>query len=334
MKRILTGLSAAALALFMHATPASAAAVVNFVSATGNDANPCNVQANPCRTLQRAHNQTFQGGEVRVLSNLPAQITTINRSITVNGGGHTLIGPITINNAAAIVTIRDLHLTGRHASQHGISILRAVAVHIEKSTTERFVQFGIRVQPALANAMEVFVSDTVSRDNGDGLVVFGNANTKLTVDNSRIENNGSNGLYFDGGSASVSRSVTSGNGSGGGSGILIVAGTMNVTDTTSAGNAFGFALNGAGTEMTIVSSVARDNSSIGLSVVGAGMTARIAHSVFTNNVTGVSNGGTVQSLDIDPDPDVNPGDQVLRSNVIDGNTTDVSGNAITGLAGL
>jgi hypothetical protein len=317
--------AAAALAFLMHAAPASAAAVVNYVSATGNDANPCNVQVNPCRTLQRAHNQTFQGGEVRVLSNLPAQVTFINRSLTVNGAGHTLIGPITINNASAIVTIRDLHINGRDASQHGISVAKAAAVHIEKCTTERFVQVGIRVQTS--NPVEVFVSDTVSRDNGDGLGVFGNANTRLTVDNSRLENNSRHGLYFAGGSASVSRSVLSGNVD---RGFWLEAGTANVTGTIAASNAYGFDVRGPNTEMTIVSSVAHDNFDTqsgmgsGLILGGTGRTARIAHSVFIDNQAyDIFANGTVETLDIDP----GAGD--LRSNVIG-----TINGAVTGLAGL
>jgi hypothetical protein len=323
--------AASALALLVNAAPAPAAAVVNFVSAAGNDANPCSSRAAPCRTLQRAINQTYAGGEVRVLSDLPAQITYITRrSVTVNGGGQTLIGPIVINNAAAIVTLRDLHLSGRHASQHGISVLRALAVHIEECTTERFVQNGIRIQPATAAAMEVFVSDTVSRDNHDGLSVFGNANTKLTVDNSRFENNSSTGLYSSGGgSASVSRSVSSGNGL---NGIVLNSGTMNVTNTTVASNTQSglFVANG---EMTVFGSTSRGNGNAGLFLVGAA--AAIAHSVFTGNNIGIDiNGSTVVSLDIDPGADVNPGDHDLRSNVIDGNATaDVDG-AIARLAGM
>ena len=57
----------AALSLLSLANPA-AAQYLTFVSATGNDANNCLVQASPCKTLQKAINVTAARGEVRLLS--------------------------------------------------------------------------------------------------------------------------------------------------------------------------------------------------------------------------------------------------------------------------
>jgi hypothetical protein len=55
LKRL--GILAAALGLLSLANPA-AAQYLTFVSATGNDANNCLVQASPCKTLQKAINVT------------------------------------------------------------------------------------------------------------------------------------------------------------------------------------------------------------------------------------------------------------------------------------
>jgi hypothetical protein len=301
----------AALALLIHSAPASAQ-FLSFVSATGNDANTCFVQANPCLTLQRGINATSAGGEVRVLSQLTSN-GFINKSITIEGGGNTIIGTIAVNSASAVVTFRGLTLNGRHAFATGFNIINAAAVHIENCTAERFTQYGIRSASGVST--EIFVSDSVSRDNGaSGLLgAFSSPNAKLTVDNSRFENNGVFGAVVEGGQASVTGSVFSGN--------LIVGmhqtgGSTNITYSTAVANgSAGFEVDIG--EMTLDSCVARGNN-FGL-FAAQSTVARISNSVFTNNTTGIQNDGTALTL----------GD-----NVIAGNGTGVGGTALTPLGGL
>lgn len=307
MRTFLSAAFAAAVVVLVQATPAEAVAFLTFVSATGNDANPCTAQANPCKTLQRAINVTSAGGEIRILSNLPAQIATVGVSLNIDGGGNAMIGALAINAASGVVGVRNLNLTGRGVLTIGINIQNAAAVHIENCTTERFTQDGIRIASNLAT--EVYVADSVSRDNGSiGLVVFQPTSVKLTVDNSRFENNAVFGLSIAGGHASVSRSVASGNDDG----FVALGGKMAIFGTTASSNADkGFNLEGG--VMTLTSSTAQSNDT-GL-FVGSGLTARASASVLSNNTSfGIGGTGLVETD---------------GTNVVDGNGTDVAGGITT-----
>jgi hypothetical protein len=306
MRKMLTAVLGSALALAIHASPAAADASLTFVAATGSDGNPCTVEAQPCKTLQRAITVTPASGEIRLLSNLPLQAPSIAKSLTINGGGNTMLGKITINSASAIVTLRRLNVSrGGGAYVVGVNIVNAAAVHIEECTVERFTQRGILLVAGVST--ELFVSDTALRDNGNGLVALGPTTAKVTIDNSLFENNQFDGVSVAGGQTSISRSVSS----GGDRGFSLNGGTMNITNSTAASNAVnGFAVF-AGV-MTIKSSTGRGNVGAGLGV-DSGATATIATSTFTNNATGVFNNGIVYSLE---------------DNTIDGNTTEVGGTAL------
>jgi hypothetical protein len=306
----------AAFALLLNAAPASAQ-FLSFVSATGNDTNSCFVQASPCKTLQRAINQTSAGGEIQLLSTLPAQLVTVAKSLTIDGGDNTMIGTITINSASAIVRLRRLSLTGRHAVATGINIINAAAVHIEECSVERYTNIGIRLAPGVST--ELFILDSASRDNNDfGLRAFGLTSAKLTIDNSRFDNNGSGLAIESGGKASITRSSASSNAFSG----FIIEGAANIADTIAAenGNGAGFAGFAVfGANLTLESSVAQGND-IGLFVASSPSVARVSNSVFTNNDTGVSNIFTGTFL-------------TLGNNLIAGNTTNVDGTAPTVLPG-
>jgi hypothetical protein len=306
MRKMLTAILGAALALALHAAPA-AAQVLTFVSATGSDANPCTVQANPCKTLPRAIQATAAGGEIRLLSQIAGGNTLLTKSLTIDGGGHTLIGTISINSASAIVTLRNLSLTGRGTVATGINIVNAAVVHIEDCTVERYTGNGISLAASVST--ELFVSNSVSRDNGvHGLEVAGPTTAKLTVDNSRFENNANSGVNVGGGQASVTGSVFSGNNGGG---MLQTGGTTNITHSTAVANLVGFEVDSG--EMTLDSCVARGGD-FGL-FVSISTVARISSSVFTNNTNGVSNnfGGNNATI------------LTSENNVIVGNTENLDG---------
>jgi hypothetical protein len=307
MRAMRNAVVATALVLAIQATPA-AAAPLTFVSATGDDTKPCTVQAQPCKTLQKGISVTPAGGEIRILSQLPSQNATIGSSLTVNGGGHTMLGKIIINSASAVVTLRDLSLNGRGLTDRGIDIVNAVAVHIEGCTVERYTSKGIFLAGGVST--ELFVSDSVSRDNGDtGLYISGPTTAKLTVDDSRFENNnGDSGVRVGDGQASISRSVFSGNDVG----VLQIGGTTNIAHSTAVANFIGFAVDGG--EMTLESCVSRGNSNTGLFAF-ASTVARISNSVFTNNTNGVSNNFGANDGSI----------LTSENNVIAGNTADLQG---------
>ena len=113
----------------------------------------------------------------------------INKNITIAGDGVAIVGSIAIGTSStnAVVTLRGLNLNGAKIYPNGIRIDAAAAVHIENCTVERYTGDGIKL--AATTATELFISDTVSRDNGgDGLHVS-DTGARLTVENSRFENN-------------------------------------------------------------------------------------------------------------------------------------------------
>jgi hypothetical protein len=298
---------AATLALPLSAAPA-AAQFLTFVSAAGNDANTCFVQAAPCKTLQRGINQISAGGELRLLSSLAGN-GFINKSITIEGGYNTVIGTIAVNSASAIVRFRRLNLNGRHAFPTGFNLINAAAVHIENSSAERYTQIGILLGANVST--ELAVSNSVSRDNVlIGLKVSGPSTAVLTVEDSSFENNGDRGILFEDGRASVSRTTLWGNDSG----FRILSGSATLFKTIAAGASVGVGGNGngfseGGGELTLTRCDGVGNSNEGL--LSTAGTVRISDCTFTGNGTGVDVFG-VTAL-------------TLENNLIAGNTTNLSG---------
>ena len=302
-------LAGTVVALLMLSTGANAAEV-RFVAADGDNSNACTRTA-PCRTLQRGVNMTSNGGELIVLNSGDyGNSLTINRSITISADGvtATLVDPgnITIDGPDAVVVLRGLHLKGAGAPGvlAGILISAAAAVHIERCTIEGFNN-GVQLD---GNETRLFVTDSIARNNNfTGLALAGNNQKTATIDNSRFENNGVNGVSVSRGRASITRSVASGNG---GVGISLGGDAVaNVTWTTAAHNGdYGFALLAVGGQMTLESSVARGN---GRGLYVAAGTARISRSVFTDNDIGirVDSAGTLQRL---------------QNNVLENNGTNLS----------
>jgi len=290
---------------------------VRFVASYGDNANLCTRDA-PCKTMQQGVNLTPTGGELIVLdSGDYGNDVTIGESITISaiGVSATLGGTITIDNATATVVLRGLRLNGAGAASTGINILAAAAVHIDDCEIQSFGGIGIQAEQAVD--VRLFVSGSVSRNNGiDGLrfnAPTGSGGT-LVVDNSRFENNLASGLDISDIDATITRTIVSSNFTG----IFQKRGTANVTWTTTEHNlTYGYlaVLSEPGVMMTLERSVVRGNAVAGLHFSSGG-TAVISDSVVTNNGTGLS---------------VQAGATLLtrRNNIVSGNTTDVSGIVIS-----
>lgn len=306
MARILTAAAAAAFGMLSLAAPANAQ-FLTYVSATGNDANNCFVLTAPCKTLQRTINQTNAGGEVRLLSRLISN-GFVNKNITIDGGGNTLIGTVAINSASAIVAFRRIDLNGVNGFPAGLNILSAAAVHVEHVTIERYAD-GILL--AAGTATELSVSNSTIADNSDnGIDVTAGSTAKLMIADSVLANNSNNGLQLFGGFAAVVRSTVTGSN---GAGLFVVGATLVARDTTLAASAENLNV-GSGGIATLKSVTLRDAAAGASSIfVGSGGLVRLATSVLTNNVVAIDNNGTVQTLD---------------DNILDGNGTDVSGTAL------
>jgi len=300
-----------ATATFTAAAPALAD--VFYVSTTGSNSNPCTL-AKPCRSLQYGIGKTPAGGELHVLdSGFYGNNATIKKSLTISGNGHTVyLGSIiTVDKAGAVVALRGLVLNGQGANLDGIRIVAAAAVHIERCVVYGFNGAGI---VTTATGVELFVVDSISRDN-DSYGLLNAGASRLTIDNSRFENN-REGVAILSGRATISRSIASGNVE---TGIVVVNAAVSVMSTTAGQNGLnGFQAKMSGSTMTVDSSIADGNGGSGL-VVASGATARISNSTFTGNAFGIVNFGTVETR---------------QNNTVRGNTTGLTGNAPTPIGGV
>jgi hypothetical protein len=268
---------------------AHAADNTRYVSITGKNANPCTL-AQPCKTLQRGIAMTPAGGELRILdSGFYGNNPNIRKSLTISGNGSTVYlgGVLTINNAGATVTLRNLILDGQGTVAVGISITAATTVHIERCLVHRFTGDGIN---ATANGVVVNILDSISRDNGNiGFNIVGAGASQVTIDNSRFERNTGAGVGIQSGRAAISRSIASRNLHG----IFAQSGFISVISTTSAYNVstgFGAA---AGGVILVESSVSHGNATGVLA--NPGTTIVISNSTVTGNTTGIANSGTVET---------------------------------------
>jgi hypothetical protein len=88
LHRVLVVVAVAVGGLAVAAPPASAQATRTWVSAVGDDANPCSRTA-PCKTWAGAISKTADGGEIDAMDDADFGAVTITKSITLNGSGHT-----------------------------------------------------------------------------------------------------------------------------------------------------------------------------------------------------------------------------------------------------
>jgi hypothetical protein len=245
------------LALLISAAPVRAqTSPIVYVAADGSNSNACTFAA-PCRLLQRAVNVVPAGGVVQVLDSANYGHVTINKSLTISGGGNvvTLGGRITINNANAIVLLRGLVMDGRGLGSglDGILISAAATVHIEDCEIARFTGNGIDG----SGATELFVSDTVSRDNHSSGLYVNNATARVSVEGSRFVNNSTDGIRLIADKISIGRSVASGNSD---AGVVLLGGQADITETTADDNTnYGFFFQDSDSYMTLTASAARDN---------------------------------------------------------------------------
>jgi hypothetical protein len=271
-----------------------------WVSPSGDDANNCS-HTNPCKTFSGALAKTNAGGEIVARDSGGFGQVTINKSVTINGGGNfagiqagSENNAITIQAASSdVVVLRGLTLSGLGSGSYGVRASTSYAVlHVENCAISNFVNGGISPGPTAA----VFIQDTVISECGRGISLDWGG--KAVIDHCRLENNGT-GLYLLlGTQVTVSNTVASGNKN---SGFEVDWGELNIESCV-------VSHNGTGIYSTVVP------SPNGPSIVA------VSNSVVTNN----QNYGFRQS-----------GTSVFYSrgnNTLRGNGTDVSG-AITPLGG-
>jgi hypothetical protein len=266
------------------ASGASALEKVTWVSATGDDANTCLREA-PCQYFSGAYAKTEAGGVINVLTSGEYGGVTIAKSIQIVApdGVEALATYMPISaGAAGVVKLRGLTFKQFTGQGVGVFLISARAVHIENSifnVPENST--GIAFQPSAAS--ELYVSDTIVSDiNGTGIFIAptGAGIVKVMLDRVQVKNN-LRGIHVE----------------SAGSGSLSVA----LRDSTISGNTQnGIELvktSGTKTINMMIDRSASANNGAGLSVSGAGVTARIGASTITGNTRGLIfvNGGALLS---------------------------------------
>jgi len=231
--RLATAIIAGGCMLYVIDAPA---AQRTFVASYGDDSNACSRVA-PCRSFAVAMTYTDPGGELLVLDSAGYGIVVIAQSVSIIAPSGVYAGitafagenGIEVNGAGIKVTLRGLSLNGLAGSGVGVDFLQGSALHLESCVISGF---GIRGVGILGPG-EVFIKDSEIRDGGGrGIRVIGAVHdpdvVHLTIDRTRVENNGSHGIEFGGNvRVALNRSVVSGNSGFGVGGDAGSAGDVN-----------------------------------------------------------------------------------------------------------
>jgi hypothetical protein len=261
------------------AVPAHAAARV-FVSVFGSDSGDCSNRNTPCRTLGAGITQVDPGGEVIVIDTGSYGGATITKSVKVNvpvGVVAFAASGFTVNAGVTdVVVLRGLTLKALTPGVgSGINFISGAAIHVENCVIDGWSQ-GIVINPASASS-RAYVIDTVVRNcAAEGVAIQPGI---VSIDNVRLENNTSGcGVFVFDGTASVLRSVATGNSSG-----------FCATDASA---------------LNVEGSMASNNQSFGF-FAGTGAVVRLTKCIVTGNDTGLNNNvATIESL----------GDNLVRGN--------------------
>lgn len=256
---------------------ARAQATVTYVSATGDDANPCSRTA-PCKTFTSAVSKTAAHGEVDVLDAGGFGSVTIVKSVTINGRGtaaHILnvgINGVTVNAATTdVVILRNIAIDGAGAGLDGIRVLSAKTVQVDNCWI--YGQGGDAIEVAATNNVNLKVDDTTIEDcEGDGIHVSTTSGQALvSVDNARIQDCTDGVEAVSNVRAAIRNSVLTHNAS------------------------IGIQTSGSNSQLNI-ENVIVSYGTVGLQA-SAGSNIRVSNSVIAQNSTGISaNGGMVDSF--------------------------------------
>jgi len=183
------------------ATQAQAQSARTFVTTAGSDANDCTFST-PCRTFAGAVPNTAPGGEITALDSGAYGVVTIDKALTLQAapGAHVALGDgtaivaVMINAGPSdVIVLRNLHISRSGSTQRGIEFNSGGtggALFIESCVVTGFAAAGIRFIAddgcSDSGCPELFVKNTIARNNGKGIHLSGGL---ATLDHCRFEDN-------------------------------------------------------------------------------------------------------------------------------------------------
>jgi hypothetical protein len=271
-----------------------------WVSPSGNDTNNCSINK-PCRTFAGAIQKTNAGGEIVVQESGGFGPVTINKSITIDGGGkyagiQTPSGgdAITVQAGSSdVVVLRGLTINGLGTGAIGVDTTSSLSsLQVDSCVIKDFTTKGI-----YATSTTVLIYDTLITECGlRGIDI--ESSSKAVVEHSRLENNGT-GLY------------------------LLLGSQVTVRETVAAGNAnYGFQVDWG--DLNIQGCVASNN--------GTGIYATVVPSPNGPSTVTVSNSTVTNNQNYGFQQSSTAVFYSRGNNTVRGNGTDTSGT-ITQLAG-
>jgi nitrous oxidase accessory protein NosD len=284
---------------FCAAASAAQAQSRTWVSGVGNDANPCSRTA-PCKTFAGAFSKTSAGGEINVLDPGAFGTVTITKSISIEADDNFAgilsagLNGIIINAAATDrVVIRGLTIEGSTSGLNGIRLIAGGTVEIEDCTINNFSQKGIDIEPTAAGTTNVFIKNTIVRNNILNAATGGGILLKPAV-------GGTIKAYLE--NVSMDHNVF---------GIQALGGTKVTIRNSSASNNTnsGFQASGGAVQMMLDECIAANNAN-GIRVDGSTAILRFSNTTITQNASGVNVTNAGQAIS-------------FQNNRIAGNTNDI-----------
>lgn len=269
-----------------------------WISGAGIDQAGCGPVANPCRTLQYAHDNTSAGGEIDVKDSAGYGAVSITKAISIISDGPLggVLAPpngngITISVAASdLVILRGLTIEGAGAGKQGIEMSSAGILNVTRCSVQRF-NLGIYVHlPCCTSApIDVTIQDTeVSYNTGTGISISGDSIAgQTTILNSIVSHNGNYGISTYA-STTMSNTHVSNNTN---RGISTYYGTSVLDNVTSVGNGTGIFVNN-GTFLLGRSTIVRNTKGIDLQYAGTALSYK--NNQISGNGTDIVN-GTLQA---------------------------------------
>lgn len=192
-------IAAVAFGLLISAT-AHAQLFRSYVASTGNDANPCTLQA-PCRLLGPALTAVMDGGEIWMLDsgNFNSSTVNVTKSVTilaVPGALGSVVatnGPaFRINTAGVKVALRNLVIMPlpNAGAQGGITMSAGAGLTVDNCLVANMPGNGIAVNTDAT----VRITDTTIRGNGGVGVLLQNG-ARATITRAMIRGNGPQGIF-------------------------------------------------------------------------------------------------------------------------------------------